>query len=451
MIDGNERWRRPGRWVAGLVFVFVVGSVIAYRVASTSGVKQEVEAIRKRGLPTSPRELDDWYRRVPQKENAAMAYVDAYLSYITPKKNPSEMGGGKTLLGQALPEEMAEAVAEHVGRNAETLAKIHAASNFKASRYPVDLSRGFETLLPHLSQVKQMVQLVKWEAIQFSEGAGDKAVKSLKSGFALAASLEEEPLYISQLVRIACVGILLPALERVVTENQLSDAELLQLGELLTRAEQIAKSAMSRGLAGERAAGIPLFDLNYKQFVQFTGGGIPPMADELPEMLKAAVFNLRRATGIQHRDLVFYLERMGEMERAFEKDYPEMRTEAQKSIDTVENEIPKQWVRYLVSGMMLPALSKAAHKEVVLSAQLRCARMALAIERYRLQNGGKLPNPGELAPRFLATLPTDPFDNQPLLYEKQPKGYRIVCAGIEAEKLKGSVSTNFTSAFTVLR
>lgn len=452
MIEGSERWRRPGRWVPLLVFVLVLGSVIAYRVASTSGLKREVEAIRKRGLPTSPLELNDWYQRVPVSENAALAYVDAYRSFITPKKNPSEMGRGKTLLGQALPEEMAAAVAEHVARNATTLEQIHAAAALKASRYPVDLSRGFVTLLPHLSQVKQMAQLVKWEAIQFSaQGEGSKAVESLQSGFALAASLEQEPLFISQLVRIACVGILLPALERVVTENEFTDGELLQLSELLARAEKIGKNAMSRGMAGERAMGIPLFDLSYKEYVQFTDGGIPPMGDALPEMLKAALFNLRRATGMQHRDLMFYLERMGEMERALKKDFPEMREEAQQSVNTVESEIPKHWMRYLVSGMILPTLSRAAHKEVVLSAQLRCARMALAIERYRLKNGGKLPNPGELVPEFLAELPTDPFDHQPLLYEKLPKGYQIVCAGIAAEKTKGTVSTNFIATFTVLR
>ena len=53
-MEGLKR-RRPVRWMAVLAFVFVVGSVIAYRVASTSGLKQEVEAIRNwRGPKTDP-------------------------------------------------------------------------------------------------------------------------------------------------------------------------------------------------------------------------------------------------------------------------------------------------------------------------------------------------------------------------------------------------------------
>src|SRR5688500_6282275 len=207
-------WKRPSRWVPLLILVFAIASFTAFRIFSTSGVKREVEAIRARGLPTSAVELDQWYQRVPMSENAAMAYLDAYLSYTTPvkKQNPNEFPEKAMTPGQPLPAELAEAVESYVAINEETIEKIHAAAELKRSRYPIDLTKGPGTLLPHLAKVTAMAQLTKWDAIQHSKnGERAQSVRSLESGFALARSLRGEPLLISELVRIACVANLLPA------------------------------------------------------------------------------------------------------------------------------------------------------------------------------------------------------------------------------------------------
>jgi hypothetical protein len=141
---------------------------------------------------------------------------------------------------------------------------------------------------------------------------------------------------------------------------------------------------------------------------------------------------------------------MGESEAAFSKDYPEMLQAGQEVTDRMEAGIQGHRFRYIISGMLLPALSKGAQKEAVLAAELRCARAALAIERFRLKTG-RLPEMKELVPEYLAEWPSDTVDGEPLDYEKLTKGYMVMSRGATELKNKGK-KTNFTEvAFSVLR
>ena len=135
---------------------------------------------------------------------------------------------------------------------------------------------------------------------------------------------------------------------------------------------------------------------------------------------------------------------------ALSKDYPEMLRAGQEVTDRMEEGLQAHRLRYIISGMLLPALSKGAQKEALLAAQLRCARAALAIERFRLKNG-RLPEPKELVPEYLAEWPKDTVDGEPLDYEKQTKGYVLTSLGASELKNKGK-KTNLTDvAFSVLR
>jgi hypothetical protein len=109
--------------------------------------------------------------------------------------------------------------------------------------------------------------------------------------------------------------------------------------------------------------------------------------------------------------------------------------------------------KYLVSGSILPWLDSAVKKEVILAGRLRCARMAVAIERYRLAHEGKLPSLSELVPHYLGDLPRDPANGEPLHYEiNSSKGYRILNAATTKVFREGTTSTNLTDvAFTVAR
>jgi hypothetical protein len=162
------------------------------------------------------------------------------------------------------------------------------------------------------------------------------------------------------------------------------------------------------------------------------------------------LFDVRKALGMHNRDRMFYLQRMGENEAALTNDYPEMLRAAEEVTDRMEEGFGAHRFRYLISGMLLPALSKGAQKEALLAAQLRCAKAALAIERFRLTNG-RLPEIKELVPEYLVEWPSDTVDGEQIEYEKLTKGYILTSLGATALKNKGK-KTNFTDvAFSVLR
>jgi hypothetical protein len=451
--DYSTRTRRR-RLVQLAVVALVVLGFVGFRIASGSAVKRHLAEMRRQGLPTTALELDAWYKRLPASSNAALVILEAVSEHVAPPKakDPDEWKG-RIVPGQPLPPDLSEMIAAYVGKNAMTLERLDEATELAGSRYPIDLTQGVATLLPHLARVKDLAQFVKWAAIyQSAQGKPEEAVRTLRSGFALAASLEPEPILISELVRIACLTIVLQGLERVISEHQLSQEQLAPLSASLRTAEEKGRPTLSHALAGERAFGIPLFNLSYREYANLGNlGGMNSDGDL--EVLKAGFYTLRRAVGLQNRDLGFYLGIMGGLDRALQLDYPNMLTAVEEVTGEMDKELGRHRLKYMVSGMLLPSLMQAAKKEALLAARLRCAHAALAIETYRARHNGKLPRLDELIPGLLAEMPRDPIDNSALEYELNPsKGYRILAATATELANEGRKPTNRQdTAFVVAR
>src|SRR5262249_30704375 len=77
----------------------------------------------------------------------------------------------------------------------------------------------------------------------------------------------------------------------------------------------------------------------------------------------------------------------------------------------------------MAAGLVLPAVRITAEAVRRGRAYLRCAIAALAVERYRQANNGRWPDSlAALGPKFLAKVPLDPYDGQPLRYRRLPDG-----------------------------
>lgn len=80
-------------------------------------------------------------------------------------------------------------------------------------------------------------------------------------------------------------------------------------------------------------------------------------------------------------------------------------------------------------GIMMPALSAAYRTELRLTANYRNTRVAVAVERFRLDHG-KLPDSlGDLVPNYLHAIPLDPFNDQPLRYGRTDNGFVAYSVG----------------------
>jgi hypothetical protein len=84
--------------------------------------------------------------------------------------------------------------------------------------------------------------------------------------------------------------------------------------------------------------------------------------------------------------------------------------------------------------MMLPPIQKVPAKFASYEARRRAALTAIAIELFRLEHEGKLPNQLEsLFPTYLATMPEDPFDGENLRFEKLDRGFIVYSIGKDGE------------------
>ena len=85
--------------------------------------------------------------------------------------------------------------------------------------------------------------------------------------------------------------------------------------------------------------------------------------------------------------------------------------------------------RYFLSRALTDDLGTAIVKNLRLVAQIRGARGALEVERFRLATGRLPDNLAELSPTFVNGIALDPFDGQPLRYKKLAKGYVVYSVG----------------------
>jgi hypothetical protein len=112
----------------------------------------------------------------------------------------------------------------------------------------------------------------------------------------------------------------------------------------------------------------------------------------------------------------------------------------------------------IISGILLPGLSRAAQKFCHLDAHRDAALTALAIERFRRAHDGALPETlQQLVPTWLPKIPTDIFDGQPLRYRRLDSGYVVYSVGPDRldnggkERPKKGNVKKFDLTFTVER
>ncbi len=74
------------------------------------------------------------------------------------------------------------------------------------------------------------------------------------------------------------------------------------------------------------------------------------------------------------------------------------------------------------------------------AAGLRCAIVALALERRRIDRGGWPEGLEELTPAHLKTVPLDPFDGRPLRYKRLPDGVLVYSIGPDEQDDGGTLN-----------
>lgn len=416
-------------------------------------------AIRAEGLPTSGVELNNYYRAVPDDQNAAIVMQQAFDRLQNyPDARSNEVDHIRSLSWrQSLIPEQRELLAGYVELNLNAMAKAEEGIKLPQCRYPIDFSWGADTKLPHLVELRKLALLEQFRAFNASD-SNQPAIASAAviSILGMASTLDQEPSLISKLVRLAMLNIAIATLERGMNQVSLSESELRGLDLAFFKA--VDTNQLADGLVGDRAMMIRYFRMTSAEIKRYSesSAGDNKGAQAGPQIPGSRPM-LFRVTGFFERDLRFYLEIM-------ETNISLAKMPPPKSVlvSNVEAELRKQSQGefYIMSTMLLPTINSLITRDISDQAQVRTAQVALKIELYRTLNGHLPETLGELVPQYLPAVPIDPFDGQPLRFHHLDKGYVVYSVGQDGHDnggrerppdAKSSDQTEYDLPFTVER
>lgn len=413
------------RWVIGLTvaIVIMVGLPILlvwYSIWSAGQrVDEQLAAIRAKGEPVTPDELNAFYAVPPADRDVTPLILNA----LRPLDNPAlgQATQGLSLLGQTghpipppgQPWEERAPVELLLNQYSPALQALHDAANKRGVvRFPMDFNQGFNTLLPDTQNVRSGARLLTLEAhVRAHQGDAHGAADSIRALLALGNVLENEPMLISQLVRIAVRSMGYELIRELLPHVEFSDDDLREL-QLAVRAADY-RASLHRAMIGERVLG--------KHSFRNPGGtGITPRQ-----------LTMLRLISSENDDLSLYLESMNSLVDAVRVSWIETR-----AVGHALNKMLKErrqstaWcLQHTMTVTNLPEAISASLSGGIGEARKHLTDIALAIERFRRKHGRPPKNLEELVPNFLPMVPLDPFADQPLRFKSSGDGLLIYSVG----------------------
>ncbi len=298
------------------------------------------------------------------------------------------------------------------------------------ARFWCNYEDGFAVLLPHLARLKASAQYLSLHAnAALKTGDRQTALQDLRLTFRLIESVRTEPILISHLVRIAMVPIALQPVWEGLADRQWTEADLSLIESELGKLDFLADYHFA--MRAERAWGVWGVD-----YIRKMGGfegigepswqGAPSGAQELGKFLSKAAFQLIPAGWLdQNKHSLCRLQEQYLLPLVIEHDRRIVPKSAIEHADSVLGNQP--WHPFnLLGRTLLPALVRVADKCARGQACVDLARVACALERYRLANGQFPETLDALAPKFLAKLPHDVINGQPLNYRRTDQGQFVL-------------------------
>lgn len=397
-----------------LILLFLAALAIGW-LAAKQRVRAELARIRAAGEPVSPEDLEAFYQKPPSDRDTTQLWLDVIAALDTPEFHqdaqavPSLTEIGEELPAVGEPWRWQPAVEALLAKYHEPLEKMHRAARLGgAARYPTDFSASYPASLPHLKQLPTCVKLLLLECELRARRDQPSAVADrIETMFAAGQSIEDEPMLISQLVRLRLDVMARFQLKRQLPNARFSDNDLARLDRRLAAIDYPA--SFHRAMLGNRAT------MGY--FVNPAALG--PLAPNAPSALFRPV------------DQLVYLTSMQKVVAAFQTSGPEL----SDAVAEIENEVaqladePLANLRYPISMVSFSWIQGGATAVNQAIAGRDSARAAVAIERFRLRHGERPRTLDSLVPEFLPEVPLDPFDGKPLRFRLDSHEYRLYSVG----------------------
>jgi hypothetical protein len=241
----------------------------------------------------------------------------------------------------------------------------------------------------------------------------------------LADSIRTEPILISHLVRIAILQITLQPVWEGLANHEWSDAQLAELDSELAELNFLADYKLSmRGEMVLFQGGI--FDYlrhHPAQLINLSGdfgGANPSLPGRIVSWLIPTGWFYQNQLHCARPMVEFYLPAADAEQEIIS---PTKIHAADAAIDADTKHLTPNNV---IERMLLPALGAAAKKFAYAQSSVDMARVAVALERYRLAHGEYPESLAALTPQFLEKIPHDVIGGKPLHYRRTDDGQFVL-------------------------
>jgi hypothetical protein len=310
-----------------------------------------------------------------------------------------------------------------------TVEELRQASQRPYASVPLNYEDGFNSvspLLPVLAALKSCTQVLQLRAVaELADGQSVKALDDVKLLLYLNNSLRNSPFLISHLVRFAIVAYTLHPIWEGLVEHKWSDEQLVTLDAELGRLDFLADYELI--MRGERAFAIASFENQRRSREIISRQENGDLVTNKLTFMPSAYFNQNELAFAQMSQR-WLLPLVDTNSRIVSP------SALQRANDAVRAEKEHcHFPAYQAQALMVfPAISGTLRKLVAIQSSVDLARVACALERYRLAHGDYPATLDELSPQFIAKVPHDIIGGQPSQGSgpaSQPLHYRRTDSG----------------------
>jgi hypothetical protein len=373
-----------------------------------------------------------------------------------------------------------EELAADLARSSNDIALLDEVVKHPNFDFHLNYNAGFNLLLPHLAPLKRSEQVLSAAALlDLHDRNTASATQHIRAMLALIKGVGDEPLLISQLVRMAMAHISFAATWELLQAPDISDAELQQIqsdyGELDFITGMESAFEMERAMGGMTIRHFREKGGIYDMFSSSSGGGSTNVAEAVEEHAKR-IFSPREIrktsnellwqSALSYADEIQHLQQLtvlvdalrqaqsnAPLAQVYSNAVVRMDLPALAEDDTgfpfnnADDDVSLAAIRRFFAEPG-GALLKSIKKLQTIEAGRGLAIAAIALKRYHIQNESYPDKLSALVPKFLASVPIDPVDQKPLRYQRTPDGEFLLYSIGEDDVDNGGDASNPDASFT---
>ena len=393
--------------VAIAAFGTLVWRARAGHFSATKNIDAELARIHAKGEPITVAELYAFHRLPARATDSTTIWIAALDSFDQGKLDTDLqtlplVGEGRTAqLPLDLNEDQLSEVRVFLEKyDATTAAILAAAATPGECCFPIKFEDGISASPPITLKLHSALRLlaVKLRMLEI-QGNLEEAIDILEAMLAASDALKNQPSTAEQATQGAMLFRTVTEISGLLNEYVLTETKLARLQAKLASVQ--LETGLTTGLVGERG-------VHFQMYLSTTPPGVVSLTEG---------DTTGRQPGLAH-DCQMYLEYMAKLIDASRLPFPEARNRA----GAIEGELKAatskwgEWERkqhvFAPQDISLHVLGFSARARAIAHRDAMTA--ALAAERFRIATGAYPKGWDDLVPAYLPTIPSDPFDGQPI-------------------------------------